>query len=302
MKRSLCLNGSLGLAVLLMSGCVHKSKPQVEAAATPTPVYQELPKPTPAPPQPVRLPAPPNTYEQKLMGGPAALISPEQAQAIIARFKDAYPKLGSPRLLIYVNRELVDEHAGMKLVRRTEHVDSSRTSDGTNGAATSIKSSADNTYRPDDKPQPTLADKQTVRDIERLFARPLRAAGATLVDQKVATELIADRPLDEFIGTTDTPQARKDREALGKVADAVIEILISSKSITVPTITDSQTLSIPDIQATVISLKDSKIMGLASSTDVTSRVPQASLGNFDPQSITEATALALMDDMAPGTK
>ena len=157
----------------------------------------------------------------------------------------------------------------------------------------------DNTYRADGKPQPTLADKQTVRDVERLFGRPLRSAGASLADQRVASQLIADRPLDEFIGTTDTPQARKDREALGKVADAVIEILISSKSISVPMISGDQTVSIPDIQATAISLKDSKVLGQASSSDVTTRVPASSLAGFDVREIAEATALALMEDMTP---
>jgi hypothetical protein len=139
-----------------------------------------------------------------------------------------------------------------------------------------------------------------VRDVERLFGRPLRDAGAALADQKVAAELIADKPLDEFIGSSDTPQSRKDREALGKIADAVIEILISSKNITVPTIASSQTIAVPDIQATAIRLKDSRILGQASSSDVTSRVPASSLGNFDVRDITEATALALMEDMTPG--
>jgi len=135
--------------------------------------------------------------------------------------------------------------------------------------------------------------------VERLFGRPLRDAGAGLVDEKVAAALIADKPLDAFIGTTDTPEARKDREAIGKIADAVIEILISSKTVTVPTISGTQDIAIPDIQATAIGLKDSKILGQASSSDVTGRVPPATLGNFGVNEITEATALALMEDMTP---
>ncbi len=236
------------------------------------------------------------------MGGPTALVTPEQAQATINRFKDAYPKLGSPRLLIYVNRELVNEHSGMQLTGRTEHVDSTQTTGGTNAVSTTVNSSADNTYHPGDKPQPTLADKQTVRDVERIFGRPLRAAGASLADQQVAAELIADKPLTEFIGTTDSPQAQKDREALGKIADAVIEVLISSKSVTVPTISSSQNITIPDIQATAIALKDSKIIGQVSSSEVVNRVPPASLGNYDVREITEATVLALMDDMSSESK
>jgi hypothetical protein len=259
-------------------------------------VYVVEPPPPPLSAMSSQPTKPAYVYDQKPLAARPELVSPEQAQTIINRFKDAYPKLGSPRLLIYVNRELVDEQSGMKLIHRTEAIESARSS---NPAGSTLKSTETNEYRADGKPQPTLADKQTVRDIERLFGRPLRDAGASLADQKVAAELIADKPLDEFIGSTDTPQSRKDREALGKIADAVIEVLISSKTVRVPTITGSQTITIPDIQATAIRLKDSRILGQASSTDVTARVPAASLGNFDVRDVTEATALALMEDMTP---
>ena len=275
---------------------------------------QAFPAPPPPPPPPpdvvVQPPPPPiavmktqpqqvYVYDQKPLAGRPALVTPEQAQSIINRFKAAYPKLGSPRFLIYVNRELVDEQSGMKLIHRDEHLESGRNASNSTNAAASVKSVENNEYRSDGKAPPTLTDKQTVRDVERLFGRPLRDAGATLTDQKVAAQLIADKPLDDFIGTTDTPQARKDREAIGKIADAVIEILISSKTINVPTISGSQNITIPDIQATAIGLKDSKILGQASSSDVTGRVPPSTLGSFGVNEVTEATALALMEDMTP---
>jgi hypothetical protein len=243
----------------------------------------------------VAQPGPVYVYDQKPMGGRPVLITQEQAQTIINRFKEVYPKLGSPRLLIYVNRELVNEQSGLKLIRRDERIVSERSS-GTNGS--SVRSVGENTYRADGKSEPTLADKQTVRDVERLFGRPLRTAGASLVDQKVASQLIADKPVAEFIGSTDTPQARKDREALSKIADAVVEILISSKEITATTASGTRTITVPDIQATAIRLQDSKILGQASSSDVTSRVPPASLANFDVREIAETTALALMEDLS----
>jgi hypothetical protein len=239
--------------------------------------------------------APVYVYEQKLYGGRQPLVTQEQAQTIVNRFKEAYPKLGSPRLLIYVNRELVDEKSGLKLIHREEKTESAR--GGTN-AEPILKVTGENTYRSDGKAEPTLADKQTIRDVERLFGRPLRTAGAALADQRVATQLISDRPLPDFIGSTDTPQARKDREALSQVADAVIEILISSKSIVLPTISDSRTVTIPDIQATAIRLKDSKILAQVSSTDVTDRVPPANLSGYTVNEIAEATALALMEDLS----
>ncbi|GEM_PF-753345 len=240
--------------------------------------------------------APVYVYEQRVYGGRTSLVTQEQAQGIINRFREAYPRLGNPRLLIYVNRELVDEQGGMKLIKREEKIRASSSTGSTNDS--SVHSTTSNTYRSDGKAAPTLADRQTVRDVERLFGRPLRAAGASLADQRVASQLIADRPVAELIGSTDSPQARKDREALEKVADAVIEILISSKNITVPAISGAQSVTIPDIQATAISLKDSKILAQASSEDVAGRIPPAQLGSYGVNEIAEAVALELMEDMA----
>jgi len=242
-------------------------------------------------------------YDQKQYGGRAALVTPEQAQGIIDRFKAAYPKLGSPRLLLYVNRELVNDQPSLKLTHGTQHIESTKTL-GNNGAgdAASIKTSTDQSFRMDEKSPPTLADKQTVRDVERLFGRPLRQGGASLVDQKVAAELLADKPITDFVGSNDSPEARKDREAIGKIADVVVEILISSKTVVVPTISDAQSATIPDIQVTAISLKDSKILAQASSADVTNRVPPGALGSYGVSEIAEATALALMEDMTSEAK
>lgn len=183
--------------------------------------------------------------DQKLGGGHAALIPPDQARKIMDRFKAAYRKLGSPRLLLYVNHEL---------------------------------------------PEGQRAGKQTLRDVERAFGRPLQQAAASLVDQKIAAELFAGKTLAQFIGTTDTPQSRQDREALGKIADVVIEVLVSSKPGTAA--------AAPELQATAIRLSDSKILGQASSTDATNRVPPASLPGYSVAEITETTALALMEDLA----
>jgi hypothetical protein len=298
------------LSGLLAAGAAHAQKGTLQ--------YGQPPPPRPAPPAPPRVwqdpdyrnpwvtnpvtapatrPAGPvYVYDQRPMGGPQPLVTEDQAQKVINRFKEVYPQLGSPRLLIYVNRDLVDEQSGMKLIRRHETIESVRGSDGTNGA--SVKSTGENTYRTDGKAAPTLADRQTVRDVERLFGRPLRAGGASLADQRVASQLIADRPLAEFIGSTDTPQARKDREALGRIADAVIEVLVSSKTVQSGTISGTETITIPDIQATAISLKDSKILGQASSADVTGRVHPAQLGRFSVNEVAEATVLVLMEDMA----
>ena len=253
-------------------------------------------------PQTPSQPGQPYVYQQQLYGGNQELVSSEHAQKIVDNFRAAYPKLGSPRILIYVNRELVDENSGMKLTHGTQHIESTKNfGAGTNETGT-IRTTTDQSFHSTEKSQPTLADKQTVRDVERLFGRPLRQAGASLVDQKVASELIADKPISEFVGASDSPESRKDREAIGKIADAVIEILIASKNATVTTVSGEQTITIPDIQATAIRLSDSRIIGQASSSDVTDRVPPSSLQNFGVPEITEATALALMEDMTPAAQ
>ena len=162
------------------------------------------------------------------------------------------------------------------------------------------KVSAENTYTYSPKTTGTLVDKQTVRDIERLFGRPLRAGGARLADQRTATALIADKPLDHFTTATNE-SARKDREALTRVADVVIEILVSTRTVQTASLTgDNTRQSVPDIQATAIRVSDSAIIGQASATDVLGKDRAAGrvARQFEVRDIAEATALALMEDIA----
>ena len=246
-------------------------------------------------------------YSQQVWNEPAVMYSQPQAQAIVEQFKSNLAQMGNPRILIYVNRELVDEKTGLKLSARSEKVDTTTSTSGTNGSdpgntTTTTRTTANNNYRNTDKTNSTLADRQTVRDVERLMGRPMRAAGATLVDQSVASQLIADRP---FSATGPAHvQAGRDREALGKVADVAIEVLLASKTVNSQEISGTKTYTVPDLQATAIRLKDSKIIGQASASEVmnTSRVPEAVARNFGVQHITEATALALMQDILAGSK
>ncbi|MFN7140021.1 MAG: hypothetical protein ACK4UN_11870, partial [Limisphaerales bacterium] len=197
-------------------------------------------------------------YDQKPMPGYPVLVTKEQADAVVSKFREAYPKLGSPRMLVYVNRDLVDTKTGMRLTSRSETVNTTRsvvnstvdnpprtagTSHVTINAGRDATVSgdqgweqvgkgkvtrrtdnirSDNRYTNTDNKQ-SLADRQTVRDIERLFGRPLRASGAAMADQGVATQLIANRPLKEMMANSEGEQARKDREALRNITDVVVE-------------------------------------------------------------------------------
>jgi hypothetical protein len=253
------------------------------APPTPPPVYQAMP----AAGGPVAQAGPQRVY------GPSSdtLIARQSAAGIIEGFRKIYHADSAPRIVIYVNRALVDTTSGLKLTGHSERYYKENDA---------VKTSGENTYAVKDAPAPTLADMQTVREIERLFGRAFRNGGATLADQKSAVALLEDKPGHRLVGD----QAAKDRDALNKVADVAIEVLISSRNLTVPEVAGDAHYTVPDIQATAIRLKDSAIIGQAAASDILGRDIQAGriVKQFGVREITEATALALMEDMLSGKK
>lgn len=249
-------------------------------------------------------------YDQKPLPGMPALVTSEQAQSIVDGFKEALSKLGGSRVLVYVNRELIDQQSGLKLSGRSEQVETTHTANTSAAAtnqpvtseSTTTHSVANNSYYNNGQAAPALADRQTARDVERLIGRPLRGGGASLVDQHLASELIEGRPIDSL--TTDTEQAHKDREAVNKIADVVVEVLMSSRNVVVPEISGDITYSVPDIQMTAIRLSDAKVIGQASASDVMNRRGGAGYATrtFGVEAITEATALALMENITQDAK
>ncbi len=247
--------------------------------------------------------APVYNYEQKPLAHLPVIIDPQQAEIIVDEFRTNYPMLGSPRILIYVNRDLVETQPGLKIADRTERVETTSTSSSTAATDTNAPATnqsltthvvANNTYQDNGKSTPTLADRQTVRDVERLVARPLRTAGASLVDQGVASQLNGGQPLASSL-----TQSGSAHDAVAKVADVAIEVLISSRTVNVAEVSGNKTYTVPDITMTAIRLKDAKVIGQASASDVISRAggPGYVARNFGVEDVTEATALALMDDM-----
>lgn len=251
---------------------------------TPPPVYQA----PPSAPSASQAPA----SNQRVFGPSGdTLIARQSAAGIIEGFRKAYNTDSAPRIVIYVNRTLVDTTTGMKLTAHSEKYYKENEA---------VKTSGENTYAVKEATAPTLADQQTVREIERLFGRAFRNGGATLADQKSAVALLEDNPGHRLVGD----QAAKDREALAKIADVAVEVLISSRSLTVPEVSGDKTYSVPDIQATAIRLKDSAIIGQAAASDILGQDMQAGriVKQFGVRDITEATALALMEDMLSGKK
>jgi hypothetical protein len=262
----------------------------------PKPVISSAPFPAPAEGIPGYVPS--YVYDQHPVPAPGPLVSAQQAQEIVDRFKATYTKLNSPKMLVFVNRELVDHKSGVVLTARKETTTSVKHSNlTTNQNSETVQ--AENRYRVADNTA-TLADKQTLRDVERLFGRPLRTAGVTLSDQKIAAQMLPNRPLNELSVAAEGEQARKDREVLAKIADVALEVLISSRNITVNEVSGPRTYSAPDIQVTAIRLSDAKVIGQASSNDVGG----AGRGgrHSDVREITEATCLALMEDITNANK
>lgn len=278
----------------------------------------------------------PAAPQQRLYLPGASIVAPEKAQEIVELFRDAYERLDRPRMVFAVNRQLVEPGAGLQLSGRTERVERTRTEvtsdmaaptpSGPTPAQTQVnvsiggaagsnavpgqwgpgqsstvteRTTGDNTYTSTPAAEQTLADRQTVRDIERLFGRPLRVGGARLADQRIVAQLIADEPVDRFLTTTNE-SARKDREALMRIADVVVEVLISSRPLVVAGLSGDQTYSVPDIQVTAIRLSDGAIIGQAAASDVMGKDRYAGpiVRTFDVNEIAEATALALMEDIA----
>jgi hypothetical protein len=234
--------------------------------------------------------------EQRLYGANATpLIAPAAAQAVVDKFRAAYGTASAPRLIIYVNRSLVDA-AGLKLTGRTE----SYTEKSTDGKTTSTKTKGTSTYATKDAstPAPTLADQQTVRDIERLVGRAFRSGGAKLSDQRIAGVMLSAQPGARLLGD----QATKERDALAQSADIAIEVLISTRTLIAAEVSGDTTVAVPDIQMTAIRLKDAAILGQASASDVLGAGAAQAAKKFSAADITEATALALMEDMLLNAK
>ena len=284
------MNRFLLLVPLSLSPAAFVVAQTAAPAPTPPPVVQSLPRAPQAVPQPA-LPGQTAQPAQRVYGPTAdTLISRQAADGVLEGFRKIYPADKAPRIVVYVNRALVDTANGLKLTDRTENFE--RTNE-------TAKTTGTNTYKTKDGTAPTLADQQTVREIERLIGRVFRHAGAQLADQKVAASLLPDDGA-HLVGEG----AAKDRQALANVADIAIEVLISSRNITVPEVSGDSTYPVPDIQATAIRLKDAAILGQAAASDIIGKGAQAGrvAKQFSVQDITEATAIALMDDMLTGKK
>lgn len=254
-----------------------------ELVNTPPPVAQALPG--------AIQPTIPSGAQQSYGPVAEALVPKAAAERVLAAYRQSLAGSAAPRIVVYVNRALVDSTGGLRLTGHTEQYE--KTDAGTRTTGT-------NTYRVESGATASLADRQTVREIERLLGRVFRQAGAQLADPALAADLLPSQAGTHLV----EDRAARDREALAKVADVAIEVLLASRPLPVTRLSGDTSVTVPDLQLTAIRLKDAVIIGQAAASDVIGKGESAAqtATRFDVRDITEATALALMEDMLTGRK
>src|SRR5690606_13703041 len=92
----------------------------------PVPVVNAVPEPRPAAAPRNEAVAAPGVLPattlpaagQRLYSPGMTILPPEQAAQIVEEFRAAYERLDAPRMVIYVNRELVEDRDGLRLTGR----------------------------------------------------------------------------------------------------------------------------------------------------------------------------------------
>jgi len=203
------------------------------------------------------------------------LYTREQARKIVDNFKLAYAKMGQPRIDIRVNLPYGTVPASPLPVPGVQF---SPTIDPNTGLPRTQPPAGAAPIPAAGAPVPTrvfdassLTERQTQREVETLFGRPLRSAGVQLVES-----------------------------SLTNLPELTFEVLISERELVLQGISRKENITVPDIQVTALRLADARIVGQASVLDLFARKEQAAymLRRYDLRQLTEATALALMQDIA----
>jgi len=193
------------------------------------------------------------------------IYNAEQVKTIVEEFRITYAKLGGPKIDVRVN---FPQGAVQVSQLPTVGVGGVPAIDPATGlpVAGSIPAASARIFDTDE-----LSSKQTKREVERLFGRPLRMAGVTLME--------AD---------------------LTNLPEVSFEVLISEREITVNGIKGRQSYSVPDIQVTAIRMIDRRIIGQATVLDLFPKRSSAArmLQRYDIHQLTESTALSLMKDIS----
>lgn len=204
------------------------------------------------------------------------IYNAQQAQQIVEDFRAAYVKLGAPRININVNLPqgaFEVPQIPTVSVGGTPQIDPATGLPmpvGVGGAAPAAPSAGPRIFDADE-----LSTRQTKREVELLFSRPLRLAGATLIDP-----------------------------AQTNLPELTLEILLGEREINIPGIKGTQSHTVPDIIVTATRAADGQVLGQATVLDLFPHQAAAArmLKRYNIQQLTEATALALMKDIASTAK
>ncbi|HIG80394.1 MAG TPA: hypothetical protein EYQ62_01830 [Verrucomicrobiales bacterium] len=251
---------ALLIPVLLVAGCVGPSSPLQNAMVvfkqTAAPVEGKKYVYTVSPAVPL-----------------SQIYNAQQAQQIVEDFRAAYIKLGAPRINISVNLpQGTFEVPQLPTVGvgGTPQIDPATGLPMPVGVGGAAPAAAPRIFDTDE-----LSTRQTKREVELLFGRPLRLAGATLIDP-----------------------------AQTNLPELTLEILLGEREITVPGINGTKTHTVPDIIVTATRAADGQVLGQATVLDLFPHQAAAArmLQRYNIQQLTEATALALMKDIASTAK
>ena len=251
---------ALLIPTLLMVGCVGPSNPSRNAMVvfkqTAAPVEGKKYMYTVSPAVPL-----------------SQIYNAQQAQQIVEDFRAAYVKLGAPRININVN---LPQGAFEVPQIPTVSVGGTPQIDPATGLPMPVRvGSAAPTAAPRIFDTDELSTRQTKREVELLFGRPLRLAGATLIDP-----------------------------AQTNLPELTLEILLGEREIKVPSINGPKSHTVPDIIVTATRAADGQVLGQATVLDLFKHQAAAArmLQRYNIQQLTEATALALMKDITSTAK
>lgn len=247
---------------------------------------------------------------------------------VVDQFRSSYDKQGKPRLLVYINRDLLPDQR-LDVSGKTEKstqvkgdaVDHSGTTSNvqignntqTSGGGIVLnprqtgmggeKKETSTTYTPAAKSNlgVTSLSEFDARQLGETFRRPYFAAGARFVDQKVATALLKSYPAtaDRFLSPPATDVEKEQLGALKQSADIVIELLGRHYDVTYPTPAGDTTVKRLDLVATAYDLKQpGLILGqISSETLYGFNQPGGTTRAVTDLEIIDQTALALMEQL-----
>jgi hypothetical protein len=201
------------------------------------------------------------------------IYNAQQAQQIVEDFRAAYVKLGAPRININVNLPqgaFEVPQIPTVSVGGTPQIDPATGLPMPVGVGGAAPAAAPRIFDTDE-----LSTRQTKREVELLFGRPLRLAGATLIDP-----------------------------AQTNLPELTLEILLGEREINVPGINGTKSHTVPDIIVTATRAADGQVLGQATVLDLFPHQAAAArmLKRYNIQQLAEATALALMKDIASTAK